>query len=204
MAHPAFFWRGGASRGKSQSRRVTHTSLNNEFACPIQARRVSGDLSELRATSHECNVHRYTPPMPEAPNPAPITIRPARPEDVDGITRTYLESAEHHARLDTERGWPIFALRWQMWGLSQRRQSRTTHSGVISNTRHATARGVSIRRKPREKEYLSVCGTRRGTREDKAGPSTRRFRSSLRMTPQNKRSRGSPGSGKIQNKRSGA
>jgi ribosomal protein S18 acetylase RimI-like enzyme len=41
--------------------------------------------------------------MPEAPNPAAITIRPARPEDADGITRTYIESAEHHARLDPER-----------------------------------------------------------------------------------------------------
>ena len=41
--------------------------------------------------------------MAEAPNPPAITIRPARPEDADGITRVYLESAEHHARLDPER-----------------------------------------------------------------------------------------------------
>src|SRR5690242_17518258 len=34
---------------------------------------------------------------------ATITIRPAVAEDADGITRTYLESAEHHARLDPER-----------------------------------------------------------------------------------------------------
>jgi ribosomal protein S18 acetylase RimI-like enzyme len=32
-----------------------------------------------------------------------ITIRPATAWDADGITRTYLESAEHHARLDPER-----------------------------------------------------------------------------------------------------
>jgi ribosomal protein S18 acetylase RimI-like enzyme len=41
--------------------------------------------------------------MSKLPNPAAITIRPARPEDADGITRTYIESAEHHARLDPER-----------------------------------------------------------------------------------------------------
>src|SRR6516164_3430255 len=48
-------------------------------------------------------LRRYTPLMPEAPNPAAITIRPARPEDANGITRIYIESAEHHARLDPER-----------------------------------------------------------------------------------------------------
>jgi GNAT superfamily N-acetyltransferase len=41
--------------------------------------------------------------MDEALKPAAITIRPALPEDADGITRTYLESAEYHARLDPER-----------------------------------------------------------------------------------------------------
>jgi hypothetical protein len=41
--------------------------------------------------------------MAEAPTPTAITIRPVRAEDVDGITRTYIESAEHHARLDPER-----------------------------------------------------------------------------------------------------
>jgi ribosomal protein S18 acetylase RimI-like enzyme len=41
--------------------------------------------------------------MPEVPNSSAITIRPARPEDADEITRTYIESAEHHARLDPER-----------------------------------------------------------------------------------------------------
>lgn len=35
--------------------------------------------------------------------PAAIEIRPAVPEDAGGITRTYLESAEHHAGLDPER-----------------------------------------------------------------------------------------------------
>lgn len=34
---------------------------------------------------------------------ASITIRPAVPDDADGIARTFLESAEHHARLDSER-----------------------------------------------------------------------------------------------------
>lgn len=41
--------------------------------------------------------------MGEAPNPAAVTIRPAVAEDADGITRTYLESAEYHANLDPER-----------------------------------------------------------------------------------------------------
>ena len=43
--------------------------------------------------------------MSEAPNPAALTIRPAASEDADGIARTFLESAEHHARLDPERYW---------------------------------------------------------------------------------------------------
>jgi ribosomal protein S18 acetylase RimI-like enzyme len=41
--------------------------------------------------------------MGEAPRNMPITIRPAVSEDADDIVRTYLESAEHHARLDPER-----------------------------------------------------------------------------------------------------
>jgi ribosomal protein S18 acetylase RimI-like enzyme len=41
--------------------------------------------------------------MGVVPNPAAITIRPAVPEDADGIARTFLESAEYHARLDPER-----------------------------------------------------------------------------------------------------
>jgi GNAT superfamily N-acetyltransferase len=32
----------------------------------------------------------------------PAAIRPAMAEDADGITRTFLESAEHHASLDSE------------------------------------------------------------------------------------------------------
>jgi GNAT superfamily N-acetyltransferase len=32
-----------------------------------------------------------------------ITIRPAVADDADGITRAYLESAAHHARIDPER-----------------------------------------------------------------------------------------------------
>ena len=32
-----------------------------------------------------------------------VAIRPAVAEDADGITRTFLESAEHHAGLDSER-----------------------------------------------------------------------------------------------------
>lgn len=32
-----------------------------------------------------------------------MTIRPANPEDADGITRVFLDSAEHHARLDPDR-----------------------------------------------------------------------------------------------------
>jgi hypothetical protein len=34
--------------------------------------------------------------------PSAITIRRAVPEDAEGITRTYMESAEHHASLDSE------------------------------------------------------------------------------------------------------
>jgi len=34
-----------------------------------------------------------------------ITFRPAVADDADGITRTYMESAESHARLDPERYW---------------------------------------------------------------------------------------------------
>ncbi len=41
--------------------------------------------------------------MGEAPCSVAITIRPAVPEDADGIARTFVESAEHHARLDPER-----------------------------------------------------------------------------------------------------
>ncbi len=39
---------------------------------------------------------------PVAPYPG-LTIRTAIPEDADGITRTYMESAEFHAGLDPER-----------------------------------------------------------------------------------------------------
>ena len=41
--------------------------------------------------------------MGEARSSVAITVRPAVAEDADGIARTYLESAEHHARLDPER-----------------------------------------------------------------------------------------------------
>jgi ribosomal protein S18 acetylase RimI-like enzyme len=41
--------------------------------------------------------------MDELPSPAAITIRPAVSKDADGIARTFLESAEYHARLDPER-----------------------------------------------------------------------------------------------------
>jgi ribosomal protein S18 acetylase RimI-like enzyme len=41
--------------------------------------------------------------MGEAPCPAAVTIRQAVSEDADGIARTFLESAEYHARLDPER-----------------------------------------------------------------------------------------------------
>jgi ribosomal protein S18 acetylase RimI-like enzyme len=41
--------------------------------------------------------------MDEAASSAAITIRPAVSADADGITRTFLESAEYHAGLDPER-----------------------------------------------------------------------------------------------------
>lgn len=41
--------------------------------------------------------------MGDAGYAAAIEIRPAVPEDADGIARTYLESAEYHAGLDPER-----------------------------------------------------------------------------------------------------
>jgi GNAT superfamily N-acetyltransferase len=46
---------------------------------------------------------RYIHLMDEAPNASAVTIRPAVSEDADGIARTFLESAEYHARLDSER-----------------------------------------------------------------------------------------------------
>jgi len=41
--------------------------------------------------------------MGNARYPVAIEIRPAVPEDADGIARTFLQSAEHHAELDPER-----------------------------------------------------------------------------------------------------
>src|SRR5882757_4422589 len=41
--------------------------------------------------------------MSEANYTAAIEIRPAVPEDADGIARTFLESAEYHTGLDPER-----------------------------------------------------------------------------------------------------
>jgi ribosomal protein S18 acetylase RimI-like enzyme len=41
--------------------------------------------------------------MADASHRAPIDIRPAAPQDAEGITRTFLESAEYHAALDPER-----------------------------------------------------------------------------------------------------
>jgi hypothetical protein len=46
---------------------------------------------------------RYARFMGEAANPVPIKIRLAVSEDADGIARTFLESAEYHARIDPER-----------------------------------------------------------------------------------------------------
>jgi ribosomal protein S18 acetylase RimI-like enzyme len=43
--------------------------------------------------------------MDEAPRAVPISIRTAVPEDAEGITRTFLESAEFHASLEPERYW---------------------------------------------------------------------------------------------------
>ncbi|HEX7286135.1 MAG TPA: GNAT family N-acetyltransferase [Candidatus Angelobacter sp.] len=41
----------------------------------------------------------------QALGPLAITIRPAASEDADEIAHIFLESAEHHARLDPERYW---------------------------------------------------------------------------------------------------
>lgn len=41
--------------------------------------------------------------MSGTPKPAAMSIRPAVPADAEGIARVFLESAEHHARLDPER-----------------------------------------------------------------------------------------------------
>jgi len=43
--------------------------------------------------------------MSDAPHPTAIEIRPAVPDDADGIARTFLESAAYHAELDPERYW---------------------------------------------------------------------------------------------------
>jgi GNAT superfamily N-acetyltransferase len=47
----------------------------------------------------------YARRMPESTSLAAITIRPAVSEDAGGITRVYLESADYHAQLDSERYW---------------------------------------------------------------------------------------------------
>ncbi len=41
--------------------------------------------------------------MSQAPSPQAVNIRPAVPQDAEGITRTYMESAEYHAQLEAER-----------------------------------------------------------------------------------------------------
>ena len=41
--------------------------------------------------------------MNEASSPATITIRPALPDDAEGIALVFIESAEYHAELDPER-----------------------------------------------------------------------------------------------------
>src|SRR5215831_9086179 len=45
----------------------------------------------------------HSPLMKKTPDRAATSIRPAAASDIDGIVRTYLESAELHARLDPER-----------------------------------------------------------------------------------------------------
>jgi ribosomal protein S18 acetylase RimI-like enzyme len=58
---------------------------------------------QSRAQPKRLGFSRYAFLMSTVPSPMAITIRPAVSEDADAITRTYLESAEHHARLDPER-----------------------------------------------------------------------------------------------------
>ena len=41
--------------------------------------------------------------MEKTSSPAAIAIRPALPEDAGGIARTYIESADYHTSLDSER-----------------------------------------------------------------------------------------------------
>jgi len=48
-------------------------------------------------------IARCAPFKGEGPNPESIAIRPAVPEDADGIAPIFLESAEYHAHLDPER-----------------------------------------------------------------------------------------------------
>lgn len=43
--------------------------------------------------------------MSDAPVSQSMVIRPATPDDAEGLTRTFLESAELHARLDSARFW---------------------------------------------------------------------------------------------------
>jgi ribosomal protein S18 acetylase RimI-like enzyme len=56
-----------------------------------------------RTRTYQTDVQRYALLMGDARYPATIEIRPAVPEDADGIARTFLESAEYHAELDPER-----------------------------------------------------------------------------------------------------
>ena len=69
------------------------------------ARAVRIEIPIERCWSNLSTFPCYAHAMDEAPNPAPVTIRPAVPDDADGITRVYMESAEHHFRLDPERYW---------------------------------------------------------------------------------------------------
>src|SRR6266702_1822973 len=64
--------------------------------------------------------------------PAAIEIRPAVPEDADGIARTFLESAEYHAELDPER-YSMPALETISWRYREaRRHSSRADKEVIT------------------------------------------------------------------------
>jgi GNAT superfamily N-acetyltransferase len=77
------------------------------------------------------------------PDPsAAITLRPATPEDANAITRVYLESAEHHARIDPDRFYvPSFE------SISERYRQRRQHppdSGEAATTLVAELAGEIV------------------------------------------------------------
>lgn len=70
--------------------------------------------------------------MRDAIYPPTLEIRPAVPEDADGIARTFLEGAEYHAELDPERYWTPELETISSRYREARKQASRTDSQVIT------------------------------------------------------------------------